>query len=123
MTGTIIVGVIIALMFLVSFTEWFYHLLVGVNETLVKDVFLAYRIGSYIVMSLIFMVGVFWILSLNSECPLMEKEKPGIFRYMNCDGYWEARSGVERKPASGLSQEAIDKATERNDEAEDSFLD
>lgn len=114
MTGTIVVGVIITLMFLVSFTEWFYHVVVGFNEVALRDIFFSYRIAAWVIAGVTFMGGTFWTLALTNECPLLEKERPGVFKYMNCDVYWEMRSFVERKPPSVLLEEAADKEAELN---------
>lgn len=108
MSGTIIVGLIIAVMFLASFTEWFYHLAIGINEALVRDIFFYYRLGVWIAGGVLFMGGMFWVLALNTECPLLEKERPGIFKYLNCDVYWKGRSLIERKPVSVLLREAAE---------------
>jgi hypothetical protein len=115
--GSILVGVIIALMFLASFTEWFYHVILGVNETVIKDIFFNYRIGVWIAMGVSFFVGMFWLLSMTQECPLVDQEKVGIFKYMNCDVYWQARSLFEGKPVSLLLKEAADKLAEPDNQS------
>ncbi len=115
MTGTIVVGVIISLMFLVSFTEWFYHIAAGVNEVAVRDLFFFYRIGGWIVGGILFIGGVFWILALTNECPVVGRERVGIFRYLNCDVYWEMRSFVEGKSVPLLMEEAANKSPKLDD--------
>lgn len=123
MTGAVVVGVIIAVMFLVSFTEWFYHLALGLNEAVVRDVFWAYRIGTWVVGGLLFMGAVFWVLALNTECPLLEKDKPGIFKYMDCDVYWQVRGVIEGKSVSVLLEEAAGQLEQRQEETESKFFD
>lgn len=101
MIGTVIVGVIISLMFLVSFSEWFYHLVIGIDELLVKDLYIYYRISLWVGGGILFMAIVFWSLAMVKECPMM-REKEGVFKYLNCSAYWQVRSRFE-----GVSSETI----------------
>lgn len=113
MTGTIVVGVVIALMFLVSFTQWFYHLAVGLDNIIVRDVYASYRIGGWILGGVVFVAGVFWVLSLVNECPTVDEEKEGIFAYLNCDVYWEGKSLLANERVSVLKEEAAERAAEK----------
>lgn len=101
MIATVLVGVMISLMFLVSFSEWFYHLTAGIDEVLVKDIYMYYRLSLWVGASILFMVIVFWIIAMVQECPTLS-ERQGVFRYLNCNAYWQVRGKVE-----GTSPEAV----------------
>lgn len=90
MTGSIILGVLVALMFLVSFTEWFYHIVTSLNVVVIQDIYAVYRASGWVVGALAFMAGVFWVLATVNECP-REEPKAGVFQYLNCGPYLEAR--------------------------------
>ncbi len=96
MTGSIILGVLVALMFLVSFTEWFYHIVVGLDIVLIRDLYTAYRASGWVVGGLAFMAGIFWMLATVNECP-GEGPKVGIFKYLNCGPYLQARGFLLEK--------------------------
>ena len=68
------------------------------------------------------MGAVFWVLALTNECPLVGKEKVEIFRYLNCDVYWEMRSFVEGKSVPSLMEEAANKLPKLDDNREDEAL-
>lgn len=59
-TGAIITGVLIAFMFLVSFTQWFYQLVTGLDRVIVNDIFVVYRAITWGLVSIVFMVGFFF---------------------------------------------------------------
>lgn len=92
MNWTIVVGVIISLMFLVSFTEWFYHLASGMDALIVSDSFEGYNIMKLGISSMLFMVFVFWIVATFYECPTPEEEREGLFAYMDCTIYSKVKS-------------------------------
>lgn len=96
MSGTVIVGVIIALMFIVSFSQWFYHLLAGFDAIVLHDIFFWYRAVSWGIGALFFMASAFWMIALTQECPTTKEPRVGIFRYLNCDFYYSARASLAR---------------------------
>jgi len=103
MAGTIIVGVILALMFLVAFSEWFFHLASGVNELIPSGFQFYTRLFRWILMAFLFMAMVFWTLSMVYECPRGNKRK-GVFALMDCTVYWEIRARLVGVPASTLQE-------------------
>lgn len=115
MIATIIVGVLIALMFLVSFSEWFYHVAAGIDSLLVKDLYVYYRLSLWIGGSLLFMAIVFWTLAMVKECPTLS-EKKGVFRYLNCQAYWEVRGSLEGRNAESIKQEILRRQEEQKEE-------
>ena len=58
----VVVGVIIALMFLISFFEWFYNLVSGMKQLVLDDEFFGWRIAWTSFISMAFMVAVFFCL-------------------------------------------------------------
>jgi hypothetical protein len=104
MVGTVIVGVFLALMFLVSFSEWFFHLAVGVEELMPSGLDYYSRLAKWGLVGLLFMAMVFWILSMVYECPKGEKRE-GIFGYMDCTVYWEVRARSEGRDVGVLMEE------------------
>jgi hypothetical protein len=87
MNWVVVVGVIIALMFLVAFTNWFYHIFAGINALIVEDLFVGYRIFGWGVGALLLMGGIFWINALIQECPTPEEDREGIFTLLDCRVY------------------------------------
>ena len=73
----VIVGVIITVAFLVSFSEWFYTLCKGISVVVLDDIFYVYRIIGMSLVSLLFMIGVFAAIAIVKECPNENRE--GIF--------------------------------------------
>ncbi len=94
MSWTVVTGIIIALMFLVSFSQWFYELISGLNGIIVEDIYVVYRTIAWGLGSILFMGAVFWILAIVKECPDLSGERPGIFAYMDCRLYWQGRKLV-----------------------------
>jgi len=108
MQTPIIIGVIIAVMALVTFSGWFYELASGMGEFVLDDQFFNYRIGAATLFSIIFMVGVFWVISLVNECPKEKKE--GIFAGLNCDSYLKMKATADEvfKPKDKAVNETLD---------------
>lgn len=98
MNWTVITGVIIALMFLVSFSQWFYELIAGFNAAVTRDIYVAYRTSLWVVGGILFMIGVFWVLAIVQECPDLNGDKPGVFAFMDCRVYWQANKLLTGQP-------------------------
>ena|SRR3989338_8549645 len=81
----VIVGVIITVAFLVSFSEWFYTLCKGISVVVLDDIFYVYRIIGMSLVSLLFMIGVFAAIAIVKECPNENRE--GIFANLTCREY------------------------------------
>ena len=110
MSGTIIVGIILSITFLVSFSEWFYHLVVGVNELIPYGYGFYFNIFKFSAGGLSFMALVFWTLSMVYECPKPNRE--GIFEYMDCRVYYQAKARSQ-----GLTQPFLDGTNEIDQES------
>jgi len=115
MNWVIIVGVLIGLMFLVAFSSWFYHVVVGINALIIEDVFVGYRIFGWGIGALVFMAMIFWLNALVAECPTPESEREGIFVYLDCRVYdWAITTPLGKllpplasdQPAEPIEQEA-----------------
>ena len=81
----VIVGIIIALLFIVAFSEWFYHMIVGWGDIVLDDVYFRYRIAGVSLLSIIIMSGTFYGMALFNECDSPVRD--GIFAKLNCDDF------------------------------------
>jgi hypothetical protein len=89
----VIVGIILALIFLVSFSEWFYNLVSGARQLVLDDQFFGYRIVGTTIVSIAFMVVVFFGIATVSECKNEKRE--GLFASLRCDEYLSIRSSTK----------------------------
>lgn len=89
----VLVGVVLAIVLLISFSEWFYALVGGLKGLVLDDALYTYRIIGVSLMSIIFMVGIFWIIATINECPNEEKE--GIFAGIKCEEYLSIKAATE----------------------------
>lgn len=116
MNWTVVVGIIIAIMFLTSFTEWFYHLIAGTNALIAEDSFVGYSIFRFGLSGMLFIVGMFWILAMFYECPTPEEDREGVFVYMDCSLYrWVNNSPLGAyipKPVDEMIDEEAGKVEE-----------
>lgn len=90
MAGSVFLGVVLAIMFLAAFSEWFVHLATGVYELIPSGYQFYSQIVSWLVISAVFMAVVFFILAVVYECPRGEKRE-GVFALMDCSVYWQIR--------------------------------
>lgn len=81
----VVVGIVVAVIFIVGFSEWFYHLASGWSEFILDDVYFRYRIMGVSLMSILVMSGTFYGMALINECPNEVRE--GIFAKLNCEDY------------------------------------
>ncbi len=93
MAMPVVVGVIIALMFLITFSGWFYEFASGLHELVLDDMFFSYRIIGASVISILILGGSFYTISLVNQCPRQERE--GIFAGLNCDSYLKLKSSAD----------------------------
>lgn len=107
----VIVGVVVAIIFLVAFSGWFYHLIIGWKGYVLDDILVKYRIAGVSLLSFLVMGGTFYGIALINECPNEERE--GVFAGLKCEEYNKIKVNAEKLfPAS-------DKALEENNEAVD----
>ena len=95
MSMPVIVSLVMVLVFLVSFSQWFYNLFKGWREVIVDDVFMVYRIVGVTILSCGIMFAGFWVIATVNECKEIDVEREGIFKQLNCKEYWEIRTGTE----------------------------
>lgn len=95
----VIIGVIIAAMFLITFTGWFVSLAAGLKEFVLDDVYFYYRIFGAGLVSTLVMVGAFFAIATIKECPNQIRE--GLFAGLKCDSYLKLRASADNflKPA------------------------
>ena len=89
----VVVGVILAVMFLVAFSGGFYHLASGWNEFVIDDIYFKYRILAATVMSIVVITATFLGMAYAFECP--NEEKVGLFASLNCADYRSVKTGTE----------------------------
>lgn len=115
MNWVVVVGVILALMFLTAFTNWFYHVVAGVNALITEDLFVGYRIVFWGLGGLLLMGGIFWINALIQECPTPEEDREGVFALLDCSIYDWAKT----TPLGGLFPEVREPLREPVEEPEE----
>jgi hypothetical protein len=89
----IVVGVVVAIIFLIAFSEWFYHLIVGWEEFVLDDVYFRYRIAAVSLLSIVVMSSTFYGMALINECP--NENRVGLFAKLNCEQYSKIIVGAE----------------------------
>ncbi|HSV95069.1 MAG TPA: hypothetical protein VLH94_03810 [Spirochaetia bacterium] len=90
----VVVGVVVALIFLIAFSEWFYHLVIGWNEFVLDDMYFKYRMVGVSLLSIAIMSGTFYGLAMFYECPSEDRE--GVFAKLNCEDYTKIKAGTEK---------------------------
>lgn len=81
----VFVGVILALIVLVSFSGWFYNLISGWNDYILDDVYFKYRIGFASLVTILVISGTFIGMSYALECP--DQSSEGIIPGLSCEKY------------------------------------
>ena len=89
----VIVGIVVAVIFLLAFSGWFYHLVEGWREYVLDDVFFLYRIAGMSLFSIVIMGGTFFGIAYVKECPNESRE--GIFAKLNCKDYEKIIAGTD----------------------------
>lgn len=89
----VVVGVIVAIIFLVAFSEWFYHMVKGWNEMVLDDDYFKYRIVGVTLFSFLVIGTTFLGMALINECPNQTTE--GLFANLRCDEYLKIKTGTE----------------------------
>lgn len=87
------VGILVAVILLISFSGWFYNLVKGWNEYVLDDVYFWYRIGSATLFSFTIMTLTFFGLAYASECP--NEQKTGLAAHLNCEAYTKIKTSAE----------------------------
>ena len=95
----IVVGVVVAVIFLVAFSQWFYHLVIGWQNFVLDDVYFKYRIAGVSLLSILVMSGTFFGMAMISECPNTERQ--GIFAKLDCENYTKIKVETERLFSTG----------------------
>jgi len=95
MSMPVVVGLLLTVMFVISFSQWFYNLFKGWREVIIDDMFLIYRVVGATILSIGIMFAGFWVIATVNECKEIEVEREGIFKQLNCKEYWEIRTGAE----------------------------
>ena len=87
------VGIIVAIIFLVAFSEWFYHMVAGWKNFVLDDLYFLYRIAGVSLLSILVMSGTFYGMALINEC--QNENREGIFANLNCEEYSKIKVGTE----------------------------
>jgi hypothetical protein len=89
----VIVGIVLAIISLVVFSEWFYHNFVGWKEVIIDDQFFNLRIfGATVVSIFIFFVS-FMGAAYVTKCP--NEDRTGIFEKLNCEEYYKIKTQTD----------------------------
>ncbi len=89
----VIVGLVVMISFVVSFSEWFYQLAGGLKTAVLDDMLYVYRIFFASMASMVIMIAVFVGISLVNECPSSHRE--GWFATMRCDEYLSIKATAD----------------------------
>ena len=81
----VIVGVVLAIIFLIVFSEWFYHTFVGWREVVIDDRLYKLRIFGASLFSMFVIFASFMGMAYVTKCPNETRE--GAFERLNCDEY------------------------------------
>lgn len=90
----VIVGITLAIIFLVAFSEWFFHLVQGWGEIVLDDVYFRYRVIGVTIFSIVIFTSTFFSMALITECPNQERE--GVFARLRCDEYLKIKAGTDK---------------------------
>lgn len=90
----VVVGIIVAIIFLVAFSEWFYHLVEGWKEIVIDDVYYVYRIVGVSVFSMLVIGSTFFGMAIITECPNENRE--GVFARLRCEEYLKIKAGTDK---------------------------
>lgn len=90
----VIVGVIVAIIFLVAFSEWFYHMVEGWHEIVLDDTYFKYRIAGVTLFSFAIIGVTFFGMALINECP--NQARSGPLANLRCDEYLKIKAGTDR---------------------------
>ncbi len=85
----VIVGIILVIIFLIVFSEWFYHNFVGWKEVILDDQFFNVRILGATLVSMMVFFASFMGAAYITKCPSAERE--GIFEKLNCEEYYKIK--------------------------------
>ncbi len=88
------VGIIVSIIFLVAFSEWFYHLAIGWGQIVIDDVYFKYRIIGVSVFSIAVITSTFFTMALVTECPKENRE--GAFARLRCEEYLKIKAGTDK---------------------------
>ena len=92
----VVVGVILSIIFLVSFSGWFYHLASGVEQFVLDDYYFWYRIGAVSIFSMLIMTMTFFGLAYANECPEISKGKTTpLADKLNCPAFYKIKTSTE----------------------------
>lgn len=89
----VIVGVILAVIFIVAFSGWFFHLASGLNALVLDDIYFKYRIFAASLLSIAVITATFIGMAYALECPNEKRE--GLFDALNCADYRNIKTGTE----------------------------
>ena len=81
------VGVLVAVIFLIAFSEWFYHTFVAWSEVIIDDRLYKFRIAGATILSVAIIMATFWGAAYASKCSNLETEREGVFEKLDCEEY------------------------------------
>lgn len=90
----VIVGIVVAVIFLIAFSEWFYNIVTGWKDFVLDDVYFRYRIAGVSALTILVMSGTFVGMAYVNECP--NENRIGIFEKLNCEAYTRIISGTDK---------------------------
>ena len=89
----VIVGLVLSVIFLIVFSEWFYYTFVGWKEIVLDDKLYRIRIAGATLFSFLVFFASFIGMAYATKCP--DEERTGIFERLNCEEYQKLKLGTE----------------------------
>lgn len=90
----VIVGIVVAVIFLIAFSEWFYNIVTGWKDIVLDDVYFRYRIAGVSALTILIMGGSFLGMAYVYECP--NETRVGLFAKLNCEAYTRITTGMDK---------------------------
>lgn len=113
----VVVGVIVAMIFLIAFSGWFFQIMSGWNEYVLDDVFFKYRIVGATLISIMVISATFLGMAYAFECP--NEERQGVFASLNCADYRNIKVSTESLfKRSTVNQEEVKIVVPAEDDGE-----
>lgn len=92
----VIIGVLLAIISLVVFSEWFYHTALGWHEVVLDDSYFKYRVLGATLFSLFVIGSTVIVMAYTTECKNDDRE--GVLARLNCEEYQKITTAFEQGP-------------------------
>lgn len=92
----VVVGIIVAIILLVSFSGWFINMVAGWQEYILDDIFFWHRVAGASFFSIALMTLTFFGMAYAYECPNPSSDSKGsLSDRLNCPTFLKIKTGAE----------------------------